>query len=156
MSATKLKASLCALSVLTGTMLAISAASAHAASAKNSEMLCSFQQSQSHENNHMYFEIYYGDYCEVYRVTATLRGVSSGDSVGHFELTGPNGYHQNAGKPGGCDDIESIFHDGDGVDCTLSKRQGSINEVWCATFFRRNHDGRHEPIAGQTCVRAGR
>jgi hypothetical protein len=155
MSATKLKASLCVLSVLTGTMLAISAAPANAALAKNSKMLCSFQQSQSHEDKHIYFEIYYGDYCAVYRVAAALRGVSSAE-FGHFELTGPNGYHQNAGKPGGCNETESRFNDGDGVDCTLPNQHGSLNESWCARFWQHNADGTYEVAAGETCVRAGR
>jgi hypothetical protein len=155
MSATKLKLSLCALSVLIGTMLVISAAPANAASIKNSRMMCSFQQSQSHEAQHLYFEIYYGDYCAVYRVTAGLRGASSAAEFGHFELIGPNGWHQNAGKPGGCDDIESRFHDGEGVDCTLPHQHGSLSESWCATFVRHNGDGSFEPIAGPTCVVAG-
>lgn len=154
MSATKLKVSLCALSVLIGAMLVISAAPANAASIKNSR-LCAFQQSQSREAQHLNFEISYGDYCAVYRVTAALRGASSAAEFGHFELTGPNGWRRNAGKPGGCDDIESRFHDGDGVDCTLPHQHGSLRESWCATFWRHNGDGTFEPIAGPTCVIAG-
>jgi hypothetical protein len=86
MSATKLKVSLCALPVLIGAMLVTSAAPANAASTKNSQRLCSFQQSQSREDQHLYFEIYYGDYCAVYRVTATLRGVSTAAEFGHSNL----------------------------------------------------------------------
>lgn len=115
---------------------------------------CSFQQSQSNEQNHMHFEIYYGDYCAVYRVTATLRGASA--ERGHFELTDPNGYRQNAGSPGGCADVAGRFNDGDGVSRALPNPQGSLNELWCATFFRHNSDGSFEPIASQTCVTAGR
>jgi hypothetical protein len=152
MSATKVKVSLCALSVLMGTMLVTSAAPADAASAKR---MCSFQQSQSHEGQHLYVEIYYGDYCAVYRVTATLRGASSAAEFGHFGLIGPNSWHLNAGKPGGCDDMESRFRDGEGVDCTLPHQHGSLGESWCATFWRHNGDGTFEPIAGPTCVNAG-
>jgi hypothetical protein len=154
MSATKLKVSLCALSVLIGAMLVISATPANAASIKNSR-LCSFQQSESHEAQHLNFEISYGDYCAVYRVTATLRGASSAAEMGHFELVGPNGWRRNAGKPGGCDDVESRFHDGEGVDCTLPHQHGSLGQSWCATFWRHNGDGTFEPIAGPTCVNAG-
>jgi hypothetical protein len=154
MSAMKLKVSLCALSVLIGTML-VSAAPANAASTKNAKKLCSFQQSQSHENQHLNIEISYGDYCAVYRVTAALRGASSAAEFGHFELIGPNGWRQNAGKPGSRDDIESRFRDGDSVDCTLPHQHGSLGESWCATFWRHNGDGTFEPIAGPTCVIAG-
>ncbi len=152
MSATKVKVSLCALSVLIGTMLVTSAAPANAASTKNPKMMCSFQQSQSHEDQHLYFEVYYGDYCAVYRVTAGLRGASSAAEFGHFELAGPNGWHQKAGKPNGCDDMESRFNNGDGVDCSLPHPQGSLSGSWCATFWRHNGDGSFEPIAGPTCV----
>ena len=155
MSATKVKLSLCALSALMGTMLVTSAAPATAASTKNSRMMCALQQSQSHEDQHLYFEIYYGDYCAVYRVTATLRGVSTAAEFGHFELTGPNGWRQNTGKPDGCDDMESRFHDGAGIDCTLPHQHGSRNGSWCATFWRHNGDGSFEPIGGPTCVIAG-
>jgi hypothetical protein len=154
MSTMRAKVSLCALSVLMGAMLVISAAPASAASIKNSR-LCSFQQSQSHEDQHLYFEIYYGDYCAVYRVTAALRGASSAAEFGHFELAGPNGWRQNTGKPSGCDDIESRFRDGEGVDCTLPHQHGSLSGSWCATFWRHNSDGSFEPIAGPTCVIAG-
>jgi hypothetical protein len=155
MSATRVKGSLCVLSVLIGTTLVISAAPANAALPKNSMMMCSFQQSQSHEDQHLYFEIYYGDYCAVYRVTAALRGASSAAEFGHFELTGPNGWRRTAGKLGGCDDGESRFNDGDGVDCTLPHQHGSLSGSWCATFWRHNGDGSLEPIAGPTCVIAG-
>lgn len=156
MSTTKLKVSLCVLSVLIGALLVTSVAPAHAASIKNSKRLCSFRQSQSHEDKHLYFEINYGEYCAVYRVTATLRGASSAAEFGHFELSGPNGWQQNAGKPGDCVDVESRFNDGDGVGCTLPSQRGSFNESWCATFWRHNNDGSFEAIAGPTCVAAGR
>lgn len=153
MSVTTVKASLCALSVMISTMF-VSATPATAAT-MNSVMLCSFQQSQSHEDQHMYFEVYFGDYCAVYRVTAALRGASTAAEFGHFELTGPNGWHQNAGKPGGCDDIENRFNDGEGIDCVLPNPRGSTSGSWCATFWRHNGDGRFEAISGPTCVIAG-
>lgn len=155
MSTTKLKVSVCVLSALISTLLVISIP-AHAAPVKNSAMMCSFTQSRSHEDQHLYFEIYYGDYCEVYRVTAALRGASAVPEFGHFELTGPNGWRRNAGKPDGCDDTASRFHDGNRIDCSLPKPHGSFGGSWCATFWRHNGDGSQKPIAGPTCVIAGR